>query len=46
VFTLSDGSTIKGITPAGEELEFTNNGEIVDIKINIYEAPTGPRLVD
>ncbi|EHN8715597.1 hypothetical protein ACR4TH_002526 [Enterobacter hormaechei] len=46
VFTLSDGSTIKGITPAGEELEFTNNGEIVDIKINIYEEPTGPRLVD
>ncbi|MFH4882100.1 hypothetical protein [Enterobacter hormaechei] len=46
VFTLNDGSKIKGIAPAGEDLEFTNNGDIVDIKINIYEAPSGPRLVD
>ena len=46
VFTLSDGSTIKGITPAGEELEFTNNGDIVDIKINVYDTPSGPRSVE
>nr|WP_280925311.1 hypothetical protein [Enterobacter hormaechei] len=36
VFTLKDGSTIKGIAPAGEDLEFINHGDIVDIKINVY----------
>ncbi|EPJ5100217.1 hypothetical protein P0309_004273 [Citrobacter freundii] len=46
VFTLKDGSTIKGIAPAGEDLEFTNNGDIVDIKINVYEVPSGPRSVE
>lgn len=46
VFTLKDGSTIKGIAPAGEDLEFTNNGDIVDIKINVYDTPSGPRSVE
>lgn len=46
VFTLNDGSTIKGITPAGESLEFINHGDIVDIKINVYETPFGPRPVE
>ncbi|KLW70123.1 hypothetical protein [Enterobacter sp. BIDMC99] len=46
VFTLKDGSTIKGIDPAGEDLEFTNNGDIVDIKINVYDTPSGPRSVE
>jgi len=46
VFTLKDGSTIKGIAPAGEDLEFINHGDIVDIKINVYEAPPGPRSVE
>ena len=46
VFTLKDGSTIKGIAPAGENLEFTNNGDIVDIKINVYDTPSGPRSVE
>ncbi|WP_406626854.1 hypothetical protein RHN95_14045 [Enterobacter kobei] len=46
VFTLKDGSTIKGIAPAGEDLEFTNHGDIVDIKINVYETPSGPRPVE
>jgi hypothetical protein len=42
VFTLKDGSIIKGITLL-EGLEFTNNGDIVDIKINVYDTPSGPR---
>ncbi|HIH6744492.1 TPA: hypothetical protein ACYRWO_000951 [Enterobacter hormaechei] len=46
VFTLKDGSTIKGIAHAGEDLEFTNNGDIVDIKINVYDTPSGPRSVE
>lgn len=46
VFTLKDGSTIKGITPAGEDLEFTNHGDIVDIKINVYDNPFGPRPIE
>ena len=46
VFTLKDGSTIKGIAPAGEDLEFINNGDIVDVKTNVYDAPPGPRPVE
>lgn len=46
VFTLKDGSTIKGIAPAGEDLEFINHGAIFDIKINVYDAPPGPRSVE
>ncbi|WP_431643205.1 hypothetical protein [Enterobacter hormaechei] len=46
VFTLKDDSIIKGIAPAGEDLEFTNNGDIVDIKINVYDTPSGPRSVE
>lgn len=46
VFTLTDGSIIKGIAPAGEDLKFTNQGEIADVTINIYEAHSGPRPVE
>ncbi|WP_236321290.1 hypothetical protein [Enterobacter hormaechei] len=46
VFTLKDGSTIKGIAPAGEDLEFINHGDIVDIKISVYDASPGPRSVE
>ncbi|MDE9642032.1 hypothetical protein L2W99_25455 [Citrobacter freundii] len=46
VFTLKDGSAIKGIAPAGEDLEFINHGDIVDIKINVYDASPGPRSVE
>ncbi|UBB12339.1 hypothetical protein [Pantoea eucrina] len=46
VFTLTDGSIIKGIVPAGEDLKFTNQGEIADVTINIYETHSGPRPVE
>lgn len=45
-FFFVNGSTIKGIIPAGETLEFINHGDISDVNINIYEVPGGPRLVE
>ncbi|WP_447879818.1 hypothetical protein [Serratia fonticola] len=44
--TLTDGSLIKGIIPAGDDFEMTSNGAIKDFKVQIYDAPSGPELVE
>lgn len=43
---LTDGSVINGVIPAGIDFEMLSNGAIKDFKIKIYDAPSGPELVE
>lgn len=43
---LTDGSTVKGIIPAGSSIEMVSNGAIKSLNIDIHETSMRPKLVE